>query len=171
MPARTGLSSATITSRPASLPTLLLPIMQLHRQQAPICALMSAIRMPEPCGSGIMAVKNPGSTANSPSSGFLIRNIMLKNRRHMAGTPAMFNSQTAWIVTNRVSRNIVYVGQLGDCTEHGDAQPVESTRASTATYALENPGTTGMPQGIPYGVCVGNHDQSPNGSPTGTTTQ
>ncbi len=80
------------------------------------------------------------------------------------GTPAMFNTQTAWIVANEAGKNIVYVGQLGDCVEHGDAQAIEWTRATTAMYALE-------PPGIPYGICVGNHDQSPIGDPTGSTTR
>ncbi|MCB9316493.1 MAG: metallophosphoesterase, partial [Lewinellaceae bacterium] len=86
------------------------------------------------------------------------------------GTPAMFNSQTAWVVNNEVAENIVYVGQLGDCVEHGDypSNPtfgeLEWDRAKTAMYALE-------PPEIPYGVCAGNHDQSPIGDPNGTTTR
>jgi hypothetical protein len=89
------------------------------------------------------------------------------------GTPAMFNSQTAWAITNEVSENIVYVGQLGDCVEHGDypSNPplgiIEWNRAMTAMYALEKlPSVT---DDIPYGVCAGNHDQSPIGDPNGTT--
>ncbi len=85
------------------------------------------------------------------------------------GTPAMFNSQTAWAVNNEVAENIVFVGQLGDCVEHGDypSNPplgiIEWNRAMTAMYALE-------PPDIPYGVCAGNHDQSPTGDPNGSTT-
>lgn len=81
----------------------------------------------------------------------------------------MFKSQTNWIANNRASRNIVYVGGLGDCVDHGDAYEVEWKRADTAYSMLENSRLTGIPGGIPYGVTVGNHDQSPNGSSTGTT--
>ena len=88
------------------------------------------------------------------------------------GTPAMFDSQMSWLVANRAARNIVYAGQLGDCTEHGDngGNPIEWQRADASLSLLENPITTGLPEGIPYGVSVGNHDQSPIGNYDGTTT-
>jgi len=35
----------------------------------------------------------------------------------------------------------------------------EYRNATNALYRLENPITTGLPEGIPYGACVGNHDQ------------
>jgi len=46
---------------------------------------------------------------------------------------------------------------------------VEWRRGDTAMKSLEDPNLTGLPEGIPYGVCVGNHDQSPNGDFSGTT--
>ncbi|MEJ7680288.1 MAG: LamG-like jellyroll fold domain-containing protein [Segetibacter sp.] len=67
-------------------------------------------------------------------------------------------------------KNIVYVGQLGDCTDHGDAYEVEWKRADTAMSTIENPTRTSLIHGIPYGICVGNHDQSPKFDPNGTTT-
>src|SRR6185503_5121218 len=91
------------------------------------------------------------------------------------GNIAMFNAQTNWIANNRASKNIVYLGHLGDCVQNGDNPPVankeiEWQRAQPAIATIENPALTGLPQGIPYGICVGNHDQTPNGSATGTTT-
>ncbi|HEY0666535.1 MAG TPA: metallophosphoesterase [Sphingobacteriaceae bacterium] len=78
------------------------------------------------------------------------------------GTPAMFTSQIDWIKANRDAENIVYVVSLGDITDHGDTYTSEWTNASTyGYYKLETP-ITGFPDGIPYGTCVGNHDQSPN---------
>jgi concanavalin A-like lectin/glucanase superfamily protein/List-Bact-rpt repeat protein/fibronectin type III domain protein len=87
-------------------------------------------------------------------------------------TNAIFLSQTNWIVSNRASRNIVYVATLGDCVEHGDngGNDIEWQRADLGYSAIENPSTTGLPAGLPYGVTVGNHDQSPNGDADGTTT-
>src|SRR4051794_26022030 len=41
------------------------------------------------------------------------------------GSNPIFKRQIRWIVNNRVQKNIVYVGQLGDCTEHGDEKEVE----------------------------------------------
>ena len=87
---------------------------------------------------------------------------------HLGGIAAMFNAQTAWIANNRQSMNIVYVGQLGDCTQNGDDPPgtnndIEWQRVNTAISTIESPALTGLPQGIPYGLSVGNHDQSPGG--------
>ena len=88
------------------------------------------------------------------------------------GTNAIFQAQTNWIVANRASRNIAYVATLGDCVEHGDngGNSIEWQRADASYSLIENPGTTGLLHGIPYGVTVGNHDQSPIGNPDGTTT-
>lgn len=86
------------------------------------------------------------------------------------GNNSMFKSQTSWIVNNRVTRNIAFVGQLGDCTEHGDANEIEWKRVDTSIRTIEDPVLTGLPQGIPYGLSVGNHDQSPNGGGASATT-
>ena len=89
------------------------------------------------------------------------------------GTPSMFTSQTDWIVTNRMASNIVFVTHLGDCVQNGDngGNNIEWLRATNAMYRLENPLTTLLSEGIPYGVTVGNHDQTPpSGSATGPTT-
>jgi hypothetical protein len=86
------------------------------------------------------------------------------------GNNSMFKSQTSWIANNRVTRNIAFVGQLGDCTEHGDANEVEWKRVDTAIKTIEDPVLTGLPQGIPYGLSVGNHDQSPNGGGASAST-
>lgn len=87
------------------------------------------------------------------------------------GTMAMFTSQINWIKSNRVDSNIVYVIGLGDIVDHGNDVANEWVRASNAYYSLETP-ATGLPNGIPYGLAVGNHDQTPYGQPlTGTTTK
>ncbi len=85
------------------------------------------------------------------------------------GRPETFVAQTDWIVANKLASNIAFVTQLGDCVENGDNNPLEWHRATNALYRLENPLTTFATHGIPYGVAVGNHDQSPAGSAAGTT--
>jgi hypothetical protein len=90
------------------------------------------------------------------------------------GSNAMFKSQTNWIVANKTSLNIAYVGQLGDCTEHGDnnGNDIEWKRADTALKIIEDATATGLTYGIPYGVAVGNHDQGlmgPAGDPNAPT--
>jgi autotransporter-associated beta strand protein len=89
------------------------------------------------------------------------------------GTPAIFTNQTQWIINNRTNRNITYVTQLGDCVEHGDngGNNSEWRNATNALYRLEDPVATQFPPfGIPYGVAVGNHDNSTDSSGVGTTT-
>jgi hypothetical protein len=86
------------------------------------------------------------------------------------GTNFMFKAQTNWIATNRQALNIAFVGQLGDCTEHGDANEVEWKRVDTSIRTIEDPLLTGLPQGIPYGLSVGNHDQSPIGGGVSAST-
>lgn len=86
------------------------------------------------------------------------------------GSNMLFKKQTDWIANNRATRNIVYVGHLGDCVENGDQYEVEWKRADSAIKTMESPGSTGLLNGLPYGVCVGNHDQTPFGDPKGSTT-
>jgi hypothetical protein len=87
------------------------------------------------------------------------------------GVNAMLESQTNWVVANRASSNVAYTVQYGDCVENGDnnGNPIEWMRADTAFAFIENPATTGLAEGVPYGIAVGNHDQSPNGDANGTT--
>lgn len=76
------------------------------------------------------------------------------------GTMEMFGQQIRWIRDNRTSSKIAYVVHLGDVVDHGsDNNDVEWQRAKTELYKLED-------DLIPYGVAVGNHDQSPYGNPS-----
>ncbi len=90
------------------------------------------------------------------------------------GNNGIFKAQTQWIANHRVDSNIAFVVQLGDCVQNGDNPPVtdkqiEWKRADTAIKKIENPSVP-IPEGIPYGICVGNHDQTSKGDPNGTTT-
>jgi len=55
---------------------------------------------------------------------------------------------------------------LGDCVQNGSdpSNQVEWDRADAALSLLEDPATTSLPEGIPWGIAPGNHDQSPFGS-------
>jgi fibronectin type 3 domain-containing protein len=114
----------------------------------------------------------PASTNPPPGPDFTI--VALPDTQYYTsslngGSPAIFYSQTNWILSNIASRNIVFVSQLGDCTEHGDQYEIEWQNADTAFRTIENPVTTNMQDGMPYGIAPGNHDQSPIGDPNGTT--
>jgi cysteine-rich repeat protein len=86
------------------------------------------------------------------------------------GSPAIFAAQTQWIVDQRASRDIAYVAQLGDCVQNGNngGNDSEWLAADAAISLLENPLTTLLTHGVPYGISVGNHDQSPFGEPVGS---
>ncbi len=74
--------------------------------------------------------------------------------------PETFTAQTEWIAKNRESLNIVFVTHLGDLVARGDGNEAEWVAAEQAMGLLEDPATTGMSEGIPYGIALGNHDQS-----------
>jgi hypothetical protein len=80
--------------------------------------------------------------------------------------PQVFDAQTEWIVDNRDARNIEFVSHFGDIVQSGsNSNVVEWNRADASLSLLEDPVTTGLPDGIAYGLAPGNHDQSPIGSP------
>lgn len=82
------------------------------------------------------------------------------------GVPAMFQSQTDWLIANRSNLNLAFVSHLGDITQNGQnsGNNVEWRNATNAMYRLENQMTTLLSNGIPYGMGVGNHDQTPIGT-------
>jgi predicted phage tail protein len=63
-----------------------------------------------------------------------------------------------WVVNNRASRNIVALTSVGDITD--DASSSSYAGASAAYALIENPTTTGLPDGIPWTPLMGNHDSS-----------
>ena len=79
------------------------------------------------------------------------------------GKKEMMIAQTEWAISNRLSRNIAYVTQLGDISNNGDTPSYISQwyNATNAMYRLENPARTQLPDGMAYGVAVGNHEQVP----------
>lgn len=88
--------------------------------------------------------------------------VMPDTQHYMAdyfgGTYAMFTSQIDWIKNNKTAQNIVYVAGLGDVVEHGDDPAYASNEwpeaATNGYYRLET-------SNMPYGLAVGNHEQTP----------
>jgi hypothetical protein len=80
--------------------------------------------------------------------------------------PNIFLGQTQWIVANKDALNIAFVSHYGDCVQNGDQFESEWIIADAAFDKLE---TVMLPHGIPFGVAVGNHDQTPFGWADGTT--
>ena len=115
----------------------------------------------------------PGLALAAPRAPFTV--VVMPDTQFYAcdcsgGTHETFQAQTAWIAEQRAALDVRYVAHLGDCVQNGDAVEAEWTWADAAMSSLEDPVTTGESEGIPYGIAVGNHDQSPFGDPNGTTT-
>ncbi|MFT6322342.1 MAG: hypothetical protein ACJAT4_003278, partial [Granulosicoccus sp.] len=92
--------------------------------------------------------------------------IVLPDTQHYcdygAASNAIFLAQTQWIVDNRVSKNIVFVSSVGDIVQNAD-EPSEWALANNAYKTIEGDSIVLpiLPDGIPYGLSVGNCDQNP----------
>lgn len=73
------------------------------------------------------------------------------------GNADVFKAQTQWIVDNKDEWNIACVLHLGDIVNHGNRY-AQWDVVDEAMSLLEDPLTTGLPDGIPYGMAPGNHD-------------
>lgn len=82
---------------------------------------------------------------------------------------ATYSAQTQWIVDQRESLNIAFVSHMGDMV-NASKSPAEWLVAGTAMRILENPATTRLAHGIPWGGAPGNHDQDPYGDAEGIST-
>lgn len=71
---------------------------------------------------------------------------------------AYFHAQTRWIVENRETYGIAAVIHNGDIVNNGDSQIYQWRVADAAMSRLED--VAALPDGIPFGVAVGNHDLS-----------
>jgi hypothetical protein len=75
--------------------------------------------------------------------------------------PATFTAQTQWIVNNRQALNIAYVGHEGDIINNSD-QTAQWNNANTSLSIFDT-----VPD-LPFGLCIGNHDENPMYTPSGT---
>lgn len=97
-------------------------------------------------GGGSMSVNVALRKAAAPE--FTI--IALPDTQHYSESfPAVFTSQTQWIVNNKAARNIVFVTHEGDIVEHNSLD-LEWQRANTSLSLLDGV--------VPYGMGPGNHD-------------
>jgi hypothetical protein len=83
---------------------------------------------------------------------------------YSASFPSTYTTQTQWIVNNRLTRNIVFVTELGDCVDNA-ATNQQFVNADAAWDLIEANPFAGQPFGLPYGIAVGNHDQTPANDP------
>src|ERR1700754_892862 len=118
-------------------------------------------------GNSSSPVSNPAPGApNNPADDDEFSIAILPDTQYyceesQGGTVAYFKAQTQWIMDNREKEHIAYVLQEGDVVDKGDLYPKQWDNAWSAISTLEKP-YPGHPSGIPYGISVGNHDQSPS---------
>jgi hypothetical protein len=99
-----------------------------------------------------------GRATPAPSEANFSLIILPDTQKYSASYPSIYLAQTQWIVDNLAARNIVFVANEGDIVDNADQQ-YQWTNADAAMDLLENPVTTGLPQGIPFAMLPGNHDQ------------
>jgi len=75
-----------------------------------------------------------------------------------------FTSQTNWIVSQRNALNIAFVAHMGDMVNTASVEQ-EWINAHGAMDIIENPATTLLTHGIPWGGAPGNHDVQSGGNP------
>ncbi|MGM9478309.1 metallophosphoesterase [Pedobacter sp. GSP4] len=68
----------------------------------------------------------------------------------------MFQDQITWIRANKTTSKISYVAHVGDIVDDGETDLNQWVKAKNEIYKLET-------DNIPYGLAVGNHDQTPFG--------
>lgn len=94
----------------------------------------------------------------------VIPDIQYYTAQVKGGKVEMFRDQIAWIRKSAADSNIVYVSCMGDNVDNSTAggDPLEAqwqhVKDDGGFYALEQR-MPGYPEGIPYGLALGNHDQ------------
>ena len=84
--------------------------------------------------------------------------VVLPDTQYYArDNPAMFVEHTRWVRTHAAEYNVRAVLHAGDITDNGqvEAQWINADRGMSE-LEVEGPG---YPDGLPYGIAVGNHDQ------------
>ena len=108
-------------------------------------------------------------TTTAPFSIVILPDVQFYTSQTSGGSIVTFQAQTQWIADHIESLNIVYAHQIGDFSNNGDSDHAQWERGWTAMQTLEDTSKTHMPLGFPYGVTIGNHDETPTGSASGTT--
>lgn len=155
-------AAAAVSAAPPDLPVLVGPADASSGVPA-VAPLAVTVTDPE---ADPLTVRFFGRVAGQTAPDFTL--VVLPDTQYYseAGSPT-YRTQTEWIVANKDLLNIVYVPHLGDCVQNGDngGNSVEWLLAEDAMEVLEDPFTTMLAEGLPYGIAVGNHDQSPFGYP------
>jgi hypothetical protein len=132
---------------------------------APVTPKAAAARQAKPSKLFALTLQEPVSTRAAGDFAIaVLPDTQMYTAALHGGQPEMFTAQTEWILSNRASRNIVYVATEGDISNDGNKSAAQWQRATNALYRLDDPVRTGLPDGLPYGAVVGNHDTHDGGT-------
>ncbi|RFM26626.1 metallophosphoesterase [Deminuibacter soli] len=115
------------------------------------------------CTSKLHTAESAAATADSSGefSIAILPDTQYYTEESQGGNIGYFKAQTDWIMKNKEKEHIAYVIQVGDIVDKGDLYPRQWENAWAAMSTLETP-YAGHPYDMPYGMAVGNHDQSPS---------
>src|SRR5258705_2834818 len=133
-------------------------------QLAPVLAV--SVQDPDADRLTVTIWGRPVTTTNGPGFSLIeIPDPQYYSGSLNGGNPGLFSAQTRWIAAHRTLRNIAYVAHVGDIVQNEDngGDPIEWISADSCMARLEDPVTTLLPEGIPYGAVPGNHDIQGNG--------
>jgi hypothetical protein len=141
----------------------------LDRGAPPTVTLSAPAAAATVSGASVELLATVGDEDQRPLKvGFYVRELsaadnfsvaVLPDTQHYSADSTLshfFYEQTQWIRANRAARKIVAVLHNGDVTNNATIAS-QWTAPEKAFATLEQP-DTGLPDGIPYGVSMGNHD-------------
>ncbi len=93
--------------------------------------------------------------------------VALPDTQHYADKhPEILLEQVRFVLKNRDTLQISAVVELGDLVQHSSS--AEQWQRAAAAFALLERANPVQPDGMPFGIAVGNHDQEPRANPQGT---
>jgi Fibronectin type III domain len=122
---------------------------QMIRRYAPIIAIAIVSMVLVAIIEG--SIRSYNASAEAGETSFTIAQVPDTQMEVMKADDPLLPGRFQWLVDNKLALNLKYIAQTGDLVNWGDVEPVQYTRASTATNILDN-------DGILYGYALGNHD-------------
>ena len=157
-----GLDSVTLEALPINGPPLIDPVSpaDLSEIASSAVTLQVAVEDPEDDPLVVTFYGRPQAPAPGPDFTLMILPDTQYYSENLNNRFSQFLSQTNWIVGSRETLNTAFVAHMGDMVQNDDLVEDEWIRADQAMGIIENPATTLLPEGIPWGGAPGNHDGS-----------
>jgi len=161
-------TSITVNVQPNLPPTInLTSPADLSSVPAPSVNLLVAVADPENLPQTVTFYgREKGPTAGADFSLVTIPDTQFYSEDTGGNRFQFFTNQTNWIVASKPVLNTKFVAHMGDMTQNYNNVEAEFTRADQAMDIIEDPVTTLLQHGIPWGGAPGNHDIGSGANPT-----